>query len=113
MGRVIKKALLQVSDFHFLCPFHSPTHAPVFSGFPFCPFISYLLSQPTISQLFSAPILPLLPITLGSLLQQESTPRPQCDSSSDRCEDASAFLYSQDGFMNRDSQILKNQQNYL
>lgn len=84
-----------------------PSHPPVFSSFPLCLFISYFLSHPAISQLFPAPPLPLLPNTLGSLLRQESALGPPCDSSSDRCEDASAFLLSQDGLMSADSLILK------
>lgn len=110
MGRVIKKALLQVSDFHFLCPSRSlpPILLSVFSSFPFCLFlISYGLSHPAISQLLPLPPLPLLPSTLGSPARKRNALGPPCDSSSDRCEDASAFRLSQDGSMSADSFILK------
>lgn len=109
MGRVIKKALLQVSDFHFLCPSLSLPSIllSVFSSLPFCLFISYFLSHPAVSQLFPILLLPLLPSSLGSLVRQENALGPPCDSSSDRCEDASALLLSQDGFMSADSFILK------
>lgn len=52
MGRVIKKALLQVSDFHFLYPSHSlPPIPPSSAAFSPVFFISYLRSYPAISHI--------------------------------------------------------------
>lgn len=74
----------------------------------FHPFIHLqLLSFPDISQLFPVPLLPLLPNTLGSLVRQVNTLSPSGDSTSDRCEYASSFLLSQDGFMSLHSLLFK------
>lgn len=84
VGRVIKKALLQVSDFHFLCPFCSLLL--VFSNCSVSLYISYFHSYTALSQLFPALLLPLPPSipttthththTLGSLVRQKRSLRP-------------------------------------
>lgn len=74
VGRVIKKALLQVSDFHFLCPalsLPSIILSLCLRSFP-SPFTLYLLPNPATPQLFLTPLLPLLPNTLGSSVRQEN-----------------------------------------
>uniref|UniRef100_A0A7N6B717 PKD domain-containing protein n=1 Tax=Anabas testudineus TaxID=64144 RepID=A0A7N6B717_ANATE len=60
VGRVIKKALLQVSDFHFL---HPPLSLPsiilsLYLGSFQSLFTSYFLPSPVTSQLFPTPLLP-------------------------------------------------------
>ena len=70
MGRVIKKALLQVGDFHFLCPFRSSATAVSL-------YIAYFRSYGANSQLFPTLLLHLSPFnTLGSALRQEGALRP-------------------------------------
>lgn len=97
VGRVIKKALLQVSDFHFLCPVRSLL--PILRNSSVSFYIRYFRSSADISPLFPSLLLPVHPNTLGSLVQQEGALRPTSDSSSDRSGTAPAFIFSQDGFL--------------
>lgn len=103
VGRVIKKALLQVSDFHFLCPLRSLL--PILRNSSVSFYIRYFRSSADISPLFPPLLLPVRPNTLGSLVQQERALRSTSDSSSDRSGTAPAFIFSQDGFLNCDLSV--------
>lgn len=74
-------------------------------GTPVSFYIRYFRSSANISPLFPQLLLPVCPNTLGSLVQQEGALRPTSDSSSDRSGTASAFIFSQDGFLSCDLSV--------
>uniref|UniRef100_A0AAX7SMR1 PKD domain-containing protein n=1 Tax=Astatotilapia calliptera TaxID=8154 RepID=A0AAX7SMR1_ASTCA len=113
VGRVIKKALLQVSDFHFLSASFSLPSLPSFhfSILRFFPFHRFFFT-PTfrlILLFLNYFIYPFAVQYSGLTGAARERPRPPRDSSSDRCEDDSAFLLSRDAFTSADFLILKSE----